>query len=168
MTEAVLSPSHPRPPLRQPQRRNLVNDKNYPISVSYNIGNQKGTLHLRPKLPFVEYGAAVESVVRSLYIDGAYKPYLKQYLICSVIIENYTDYSGGSSPDEILNLCEGSGFFTEIVSRIDPKQLENLLQDIDELAAYNNACAGWSNIIREIKKISAELQKGGCKPDKGG
>ena len=83
-------------------------------------------------------------------------------------LENYTDYSGGSSPDEILNLCEGSGFFTEIVSRIDPKQLENLLQDIDELAAYNNACAGWSNIIREIKKISAELQKGGCKPDKGG
>ncbi len=102
----------------------------------------------------------METVVRSLYVDGAYKPYLKRYLICSVIIENYTDYSGGSSPDEILSLCEDSGFFTEIVSRIDPKQLENLLQDIDELVAYNNACAGWSSVVREIQKMSAELQKG--------
>ena len=112
---------------------------NSAASVRCHINGKKSLIHVNTRLDYIDYGSTIESIVRALYVNGDYKPYLKRYVTYSVLIERYTDYKGVYSPEVILPLCEKTSFYKKITSKIDRIQLRQLYADIDELIQYKNS-----------------------------
>lgn len=118
-----------------------VQKAQYDSTLTYASGEEKKTVRVRKRLDFADFGAAAEVAVNALYVDGMYKPYLKQYALAATVMQFYTDYDGSLEPDAFMQLVEQEDFYPQIRKQIDEKQLFQLEDMVEEMTAYRNSSA---------------------------
>lgn len=127
-----------------------VKKEQYDSTLTYASGGKKGTVRVRKRLDFAEFGAAAEVAVNALYTGGMYKPYLKQYALAATVVQFYTDYDGSLEPDKFMQLVEQEDFYPQLRKLIDESQYFQLEDTVEEMVDYRNSAAPLAEFVREI------------------
>lgn len=127
----------------------------YDSTLTYASGGEKKTVRVRKRLGFADFGAAAEVAVNALYMNGMYKPYLKQYALAATVVQFYTDYDGTLEPDVFMQLVQQEDFYPRIRDKIDETQYFQLEDTVEEMTAYRNSSAPIGAFFRELVEAAA-------------
>ena len=131
----------------------------YPLSILYRFRGEERTVHIRDRISFISFGAAVENAAASLYIEGRYIPYLKPYVLASTVIENYTDYDGSYDPDDLMELVETTDFYRILTKSISKTQYVQLEDAIEEAIAYRNTHSETEAFFRDLRALLSDWEQ---------
>ncbi|MEG1562299.1 MAG: hypothetical protein RR365_00980 [Bacteroides sp.] len=90
-------------------------------------------VEVKKEISLVEASKLINSVVESCIEDGKYIPICKRFAFRKYVIEAYTNIALPENINKQYDFVYGTNVFTKIASAINPAQLAEICESIDEM-----------------------------------
>ncbi len=101
--------------------------------VWLNGDGEQITLEVKERVPFSELVAIVELTVSEVFKEGKYRPYMKDIMLISAMLESYVDLHF-DDPDDMMEAIETTDL-SDVFDLVDFKQIDKIRNYVDEMVA---------------------------------